>query len=101
MERIGSILLFGGLGCFAVAAVLSGYLPVSHLARLEYRSIEEVAPEPSLDFLDLRRRYPASFARHYGEPTGESFRKALVRGRDTYIAEGCWHCHSQFVRPVS
>jgi hypothetical protein len=26
---------------------------------------------------------------------------ALLRGRDVYIGEACWHCHSQFVRPVS
>ena len=27
--------------------------------------------------------------------------EALRKGRDVYIAEACWHCHSQFVRPVS
>jgi hypothetical protein len=27
--------------------------------------------------------------------------QAIKDGRRTYIAEGCWHCHSQFVRPVS
>ena len=25
----------------------------------------------------------------------------LPLGVDTYIAEACWHCHSQFIRPVS
>jgi cytochrome c oxidase cbb3-type subunit II len=25
----------------------------------------------------------------------------LRLGRQIYIGEGCWHCHSQFVRPVS
>ena len=23
------------------------------------------------------------------------------RGRDVYLREGCWYCHSQFVRPVT
>jgi hypothetical protein len=27
--------------------------------------------------------------------------KVLREGRKTYTGEGCWHCHSQFVRPVS
>ena len=26
---------------------------------------------------------------------------ALRTGHKTYIGEACWHCHSQFVRPVS
>lgn len=26
---------------------------------------------------------------------------ALRLGRKVYVGEGCWHCHSQFVRPVS
>jgi cytochrome c oxidase cbb3-type subunit II len=101
VERIATILLLGGLGCFGLAAVLTGYLPVSHLSKLEYRSLEQVAPEPSLEFIDLARRFPEAFKKAFGEPTGESFRKALVLGRDTYIAEACWHCHSQYVRPIS
>ena len=28
-------------------------------------------------------------------------RDALRLGRKIYVGEGCWHCHSQFVRPVS
>jgi hypothetical protein len=27
--------------------------------------------------------------------------KVLREGRKIYVGEGCWHCHSQFVRPVS
>lgn len=27
--------------------------------------------------------------------------EALRLGRQVYVGEGCWHCHSQFVRPVS
>ena len=57
--------------------------------------------EPSYELTDLARRYPDQFKKYYGEPNVESFRKALRLGRDVYIAEACWHCHSQFVRPVS
>jgi hypothetical protein len=58
-----------------------------------------------LQFRDLRDRYPESFAEHFGELTPETENakcaEALREGRQVYIAEGCWHCHSQFVRPVS
>jgi len=90
-----------GIGLFVLAGVLTGYLPVSHLAKLEYKTLAEVAPDPSPEFLDLARRYPEPFRRAFGEPNGDAFRRALRLGRDQYIAEGCWHCHSQDVRPVS
>jgi cytochrome c oxidase cbb3-type subunit 2 len=101
MEKGSTIMAGAGLGCFGVAALLTGYLPVSHLSKLQYRSLEEVTPEPSLEFLDLAKRYPDQFKKYYGTPDVKAFRKALVLGRDTYIAEACWHCHSQYVRPVS
>ena len=101
MERFVNIMLLAGLGCFILAAILTGYLPVAHLARVEYRMLDQIAPEPSLDFIDLSRRYPVTFEKYYGQPTAESFHRALRKGRDVYIAEACWHCHSQFVRPVS
>ena len=31
----------------------------------------------------------------------ETCADALRLGRQVYIGEACWHCHSQFVRPVS
>ena len=101
MEKIASIFGLAGIGCFLLAGIVTGYLPVAHLSRLEYSTLEEITPKPTLDFLDLAKRYPDQFKKYYGEPNVESFRKALVRGRDVYIAEACWHCHSQFVRPVS
>lgn len=52
-------------------------------------------------FKDLRDRYPDAFAKYYGEPTVDSCAEALRVGRKVYIGEGCWHCHSQFIRPVA
>ncbi len=101
MEKLATILLVAGLGCFLLAAVLTGYLPVAHLSKLQYRTVDELVTEPSLEFVDLSKRYPQQFTKYYGEPNAQSFREALKLGRDTYIAEACWHCHSQFVRPVS
>ena len=100
-EKLAGVVLGAGLFCFALAAVVTGYLPVAHLSRIEYKTLEQIAPEPSSEFKDLARRYPASFGKHYGKPTAAAFHKALRKGRDIYIAEACWHCHSQFIRPVS
>jgi cytochrome c oxidase cbb3-type subunit 2 len=101
LERFGTVLGGAGIGCFALAWVLEGWLPLHHLNKIPVKTLEEIAPVASEAFLELAEWYPESFERAYGEPTPESFRQALSRGRDIYIAEGCWHCHSQFVRPVS
>jgi cytochrome c oxidase cbb3-type subunit II len=101
MEKLGTITLVGGVACFGLAWVVSGYLPLAHLSRIKYQKLEEIATEPSQEFVDLSKRYPAEFKSYYGDATAESFRAALRLGRDAYIAEACWHCHSQFVRPVS
>jgi cytochrome c oxidase cbb3-type subunit 2 len=101
VEKLGTILFAAGVFCFAMAGVVTGYLPVTHLSKIQYKKLEEITPEPSDDFKDLARRYPEQFKKYYGEPTAESFRKALKLARDTYVGEACWHCHSQFVRPVS
>lgn len=31
----------------------------------------------------------------------KAYREALQLGRDAYISESCWHCHSQYIRPVA
>ena len=101
IEKAASVWLGAGLGCFLLAGTVAGYLPIAHLSRIEYKTLDEVAPDPSLEFIALSERYPDAFKKHYGEPTKEAFHLALRTARDQYIAEGCWHCHSQFVRPVS
>jgi cbb3-type cytochrome c oxidase subunit II len=101
MERVASVMIAAGLGLFVLAGFLTGYLPVSHLAKIQYRTLEEITPAPSLEFIDLSKRYPEAFKKSFGEPTVEKFREALRLGKKQYIAEACWHCHSQYVRPVS
>jgi len=101
MESVASVMVAAGLGLFVLAGVLTGYLPVSHLSKLKYSMLDEVAPEPSPDFIDLSKRYPEAFKKAFGAPTKPAFHEALRKGRDQYIAEACWHCHSQYVRPVS
>ena len=50
-----------------------------------------------LDFLvTLKAPSPSKYADNY-----LGLAHALEVGKANYIAEACWHCHSQFVRPVS
>ena len=101
LERFSTVLGAAGIGCFALAWVLEGWLPLHHLGKIPIATLDEIAPVPNEAFYELAGWYPESFKEAYGEPTKEAFHKALSLGRDVYIAEGCWHCHSQFVRPVS
>ena len=101
-ESKAGVLLVGGLGFFAFAFVSNAVVPV-----LMYRNLPELTAEETVnanlmfEFEDLSRRFPEPFKQHYGEPTEENAAKALRLGRTLYVGEGCWHCHSQFVRPVS
>jgi len=53
------------------------------------------------EFTQLAEDYPDEFRAAFGEPTSASLATAIQEGKASYIAEACWHCHSQFVRPVS
>lgn len=101
MEKVATVTLIAGLGCFALAGVVEGYLPLAHLSKIKYQKLEEVVTEPSEEWRALAARYPDAMKKYYGEANADTYRQALRLGRDTYIAEACWHCHSQFVRPVS
>src|SRR4029079_9124467 len=62
---------------------------------------EEVAGTVIPEFTQLAQDYPDEFRKYFGEVSSASQVKAVEIGRAAYIAEACWHCHSQFVRPVS
>jgi cytochrome c oxidase cbb3-type subunit 2 len=103
-ESKSGVLLVGGLGFFLFAFLSNAIVPILLYRHLPEQTVEElVADNQNLlyQFEDLARRYPVSFKKHYGEASAEAAAEALALGRKVYISEGCWHCHSQFVRPVS
>jgi len=101
-ENKSGILLIGGLGFFLFAFLSNALVPIMMYRHLPEQTTEEVVNENILyQFEDLSVRYPESFKVAFGKPTPENCAKALRIGRKIYIGEGCWHCHSQFVRPVS
>lgn len=115
-ETKSGIFLIAGLGFFAIAFLGNGVVPWVMYAKLEEKTVEQMVQEhldrydtgregPNFSivdyFKDLKVRYPDTFAKYYGEPTQENCVKAIRQGHQVYVAEACWHCHSQFVRPVS
>ncbi len=105
-ESKSGILLLAGLGFFLLAFVSNAVVPILMFRDLPEQSVEELV-DPTVnknvmaELRDLQQRYPESFAQYVGEATEENCAELLERGRDIYVGEGCWHCHSQFVRPVS
>ena len=101
MERSQTIILVAGLGFWVLAWLIMGLWPQTMFADVPVQTVEELAATPHSSFIDLSQRYPDSFTRHYGEVSPASYAKALALGKKIYIAEACWHCHSQQIRPVS
>lgn len=124
MDRLTSILIGAGLLCFGLAFALSGLYPwLITDAREPEATIEQVAHAVSPEFRRLKEVYPAAFDRAFasasdcvvdrdlaGVPADDprrtksdaawrvAYADALRKGRDRYVGEACWHCHSQFVR---
>jgi cbb3-type cytochrome c oxidase subunit II len=101
MERFGASFLIAGVVTFFLGFVLQGLLPVVTLRKMPIATVEELTRVVSPEFRQLAADYPEEFRKAFGEPTSESYAAALRLGKANYIAEACWHCHSQFVRPVS
>ena len=101
-ESKSGILLIGGLGFFLLAFISNAAVPILMYRDLPEQTTREVVNANVMyQFEDLSVRYPDQFKKYFGQPTPETCAEALELGRQIYIAEGCWHCHSQFVRPVS
>lgn len=106
MERFYTFLFVAGIGCFAIAFVLSMVFPWMSLQSyhgMDFKTLEELAAVPSREFGELAKSYPEAFEKSFGtkEPTAAAYKEALQDGRDLYVGQACWHCHSQYVRPVS
>ena len=100
-ENVRGAFLFAGVLFFALSVAVMGWLPSKMVAQIRVKPLSELAQSVSPQFRELAEQYPEAFKKYFGEVSPESYARALKLGRDTYIAEACWHCHSQFVRPVS
>ncbi len=86
LEKFSTVFLVAGLVSFLTAFGVLGLWPA-----LMTKNIDPKGGLPTT--------VPPEFAEYYSSV--EDYQKAIFRGRDIYISEGCWHCHSQYVRPIS
>jgi cbb3-type cytochrome c oxidase subunit II len=86
IEKFGGVFLLAGLVFFLFGIVSLGLVPAIMVQKVHPR---EGLPE----------QVPEDFKMYYASAT--AYQDALLRGRDHYIREACWHCHSQYVRPIS
>lgn len=130
-ERKSGVLLLAGFGFFALAFISNGLVPWLMYSRFPEQTVEDTiekqleVPDPEgvtdLDRLKVHRVnvvtqfrllsqvYEESFKKHFGDDfkkwTKDQWKQktaeAIRLGHQVYVAEGCWHCHSQFIRPVS
>ncbi len=100
MERFSFVFLVAGILFFAFAFVASGWIPMLPVQHLEVRTVEEMAEQQPLEWGELEEQYPEAFEKAFGGMSdSEAFAEALRTGHKTYVAEACWHCHSQQIRP--
>jgi cytochrome c oxidase cbb3-type subunit I/II len=79
--------LAAGFGCISLAAFVQGVLPM-----LEPQSrTDTVTKVMRTDLGELK----------WVEHRASDYTPAEQRGRAVYTREGCWYCHSQYVRPVT
>lgn len=101
MERFGASFLVAGVITFLLGFFLQGVMPVLTLRKVPVATVEDVTREVTPEQAQLAEDYPEEFGASFGAPTAENMRAAVEEGKAIYVAEACWHCHSQFVRPVS
>ena len=80
MKRIEPVILIAAVGFYALAMTSQGLIP----------------------YLEKSLTRPETVTTIGGQVVATPHRTGLEDiGRKVYIREGCWYCHSQFVRPVN
>lgn len=101
-ESKAGVVFIAGLGFFGLAFLSNVVVPVLMFRDQPEKTAEEVVNDRVLyQFTELSKRYPEAFRNAFDGTEVDDCAEALRLGRQVYIGEGCWHCHSQFVRPVS
>lgn len=80
LENPSTVGIVAGIGFFTIAVFILGIMPWLQPATRATTVVDAVTnlPVRVQDYTPLERR-----------------------GRQIYIQDGCWHCHSQYVRPVT
>ena len=81
------VTLVAGVGFFFLAVITQGFLPFFEPSARTARVTAVVRTDLGQLKWMLTRATP--------------YTPLEQRGRDVYLREGCWYCHSQYVRPVT
>lgn len=102
-ETKSGVFLIAGLGFFALAFLVMGLVPWTIQAGQKELTVEQLASQGiPHEFADLAERFPKQFQLHFPDGvTAKSFAEALTLGKEIYVGEACWHCHTQQIRPIS
>jgi cytochrome c oxidase cbb3-type subunit I/II len=80
MKRIETVILVAGVGFYVLAMTIQGFIPL----------MEKDVTHPTIVHTIDGTTIPT--------PTYTPLEQL---GRGVYIREGCWYCHSQYIRPVN
>jgi cytochrome c oxidase cbb3-type subunit 2 len=120
-ERWAFIFFLAGIGFFVTGTFIQGVLPIMVLGGTsKMKTKDQVVAEGFYkrqfpEIIQLLAMYPDLWKKYYNVPDQyfytaspavqkqiiKGVAQAISNGRWIYMAEGCWQCHSQFVRPVS
>jgi cytochrome c oxidase cbb3-type subunit II len=102
LERFPGIFTVGGLILFFVGLTISALLPLIGIMGNDQDqvSIETLAANPKgSGFEELAQTYSEEFAKYWEEgATPANYEDALKLGREVYIENACYQCHTQQVR---
>ena len=87
MKSIATLAIGAGFACVTLAMFVQGVLPAMIPESRSTRVTRAVRTELG----DVK----------WVRAEAEDYTNAEARGRRVYIREGCWYCHSQYVRPVT
>lgn len=89
MKRAKTIALVAGAGFFSLAVLIQGIIPyLMRQSRAKYGVVTKTIRTELGELTEVR-----ADAIPYSE--------LQEKGRKIYIREGCWYCHSMYIRPVA
>lgn len=80
LESPSTILVTAGIGFFSLAVIIQGALPLLTMKK-QTATVKEAMTGALIKV--------------------SPYTEQETRGRQVYIREGCWYCHSQYIRPVT
>ncbi|MFI5305249.1 MAG: cbb3-type cytochrome c oxidase subunit I [Nitrospiria bacterium] len=80
IENPSTVFVVAGLIFFSLAVIVQGIMPW-HMPETRTADVEDAVTKKTIQVAN--------------------YTPLELRGRRVYIREGCWYCHSQYVRPVT